>query len=146
MTLGSRVAVMRDGFLQQVAPPMELYRRPANRFVAGFVGSPGMNFLAGELVGALNQQPTSKVLGVRPHDVALVTAGSGDLDAWVDVVEPRGSELLVYLRLGGRADGPELRVIAPPETVIEPEKVVGVRFDRERLHWFNAESGQRTSS
>jgi len=146
MTLGSRVAVMRDGFLQQVAPPMELYRRPANRFVAGFVGSPGMNFLAGELVGTLNQQPPSKVVGVRPHDVALVTAGSGDLDAWVDVVEPRGSELLVYLRLGGRADGPELRVIAPPETVIAPEKVVGVRLDPGRLHWFDEETGQRLSS
>src|ERR671928_1553518 len=50
MTLGSRVAVMRDGFLQQVAPPMELYRRPANRFVAGFVGSPAMNFLPREEV------------------------------------------------------------------------------------------------
>src|ERR687894_2286271 len=50
LTLGNRIAVMRDGFLQQVAPPMELYRRPANRFVAGFVGSPGMNFLPGTIL------------------------------------------------------------------------------------------------
>jgi multiple sugar transport system ATP-binding protein len=144
MTLGSRVAVMRDGFLQQVAPPMELYRHPANRFVAGFVGSPAMNFLPGEMMSGLSQTPRgSTTLGIRPHDVALVPQGSGDLDAWVDVVEPRGSELLVYLRLGVNHDGPELRVVAPPEPVIEPERVLGVRFDRARLHWFEDESGQR---
>ena len=57
MTLGWRVSVMRDGFLQQVAPPMELYRRPANRFVAEFVGSPGMNFLPGETVAGAIGQP-----------------------------------------------------------------------------------------
>src|SRR3954451_11087877 len=71
MTLGSRVAVMRDGFLQQVAPPMELYRRPANQFVAGFVGSPAMNFLAREDVPrALASGPG--ILGVRPHDITIV--------------------------------------------------------------------------
>ena len=143
MTLGSRVAVMRDGFLQQVAPPMELYRHPANRFVAGFVGSPAMNFLPGELVGSLGQISTGRVLGIRPHDLAFVGAGAGDLDAWVDVVEPRGSELLVYLRLGTGGEGPELRVVAPPEMRIEPEKVVGVQFDRGRLHWFDDVSGLR---
>jgi multiple sugar transport system ATP-binding protein len=144
MTLGSRVAVMRDGFLQQVAPPMEMYRRPANRFVAGFVGSPAMNFLSGQIVpsisGSANQTNT---LGIRPHDVTLVPRGSGNLDALVDVVEPRGSELLVYLRLGADGSGPELRVIAPPETAVEAERPVGVRFDPARLHWFDEESGKR---
>jgi multiple sugar transport system ATP-binding protein len=144
MTLGSRVAVMRDGFLQQVAPPMEMYRRPANRFVAGFVGSPAMNFLPGEILGtAAGSDHRKKVLGIRPHDVNLVPPGTGSLDALVDVVEPRGSELLVYLRLGTAGDGPELRVIAPPETVVEAEKVVGVQFDPARLHWFDQESGTR---
>jgi multiple sugar transport system ATP-binding protein len=144
MTLGGRVAVMRDGFLQQVAPPMELYRRPANRFVAGFVGSPAMNFLPGEILGGRSQPPGSgTTLGVRPHDITIVPKGTGDLDAWVDVVEPRGSELLVYLRLGAGHDGPELRVVAPPEPPIEPERVVGVKFDRDRLHWFEGESGRR---
>ena len=142
MTLGSRVAVMRDGFLQQVAPPMELYRRPANLFVAGFVGSPGMNFLPGEGMPAATQK-VGATLGIRPHDVAIVPRGAGDLDAWVDVVEPRGSELLVYLRLGTSGDGAELRVVAPPEPAIEAEQVVGVKFDRERLHWFDSENGRR---
>jgi multiple sugar transport system ATP-binding protein len=81
-------------------------------------------------------------LGVRPHDVSLVAPGSGDADAWVDVVESRGSELLVYLRLGAKGDGPELRVVAPPEPEIQEERVVGVKFDRSRLHWFDS-SGQR---
>ena len=146
MTLGSRVAVMRDGFLQQVAPPMELYRRPANRFVAGFVGSPGMNFLPGLILKS--EAPSNGkglTLGIRPHDVAIVPRGSGDIDAWVDVVEPRGSELLVYLRWGTDAGDAELRVVAPPEPVLEPERFVGVKFDRARLHWFDGESGQRVS-
>ena len=142
MTLGSRVAVMRDGYLQQVAPPMELYRRPANQFVAGFVGSPAMNFLPGQLVSGLLPTPGGELtLGIRPHDVEVVTPGAGTLDAWVDVVEPRGSELLVYLRLGGNHAGPELRAVTPPDLAIEPERLVGVRFDRERLHWFDEEGG-----
>ena len=143
MTLGWRVAVMRDGFLQQVAPPMELYRRPANRFVAEFVGSPGMNFLPGDSVRWLGQPPAGATLGIRPHDLTIVGQGTGDADAWVDVVEPRGSELLVYLRMGAKGDGAELRVVAPPEPAIEEERVVGVNFDRARLHWFDSDGGQR---
>src|SRR5918992_2486944 len=70
MTLGSRVAVLREGILQQVAPPMALYRRPANQFVAGFVGSPEMNFLPGDLLA--HAAPRSRlVLGVRPHDIGI---------------------------------------------------------------------------
>ncbi len=144
MTLGWRVAVMKDGFLQQVAPPMELYRQPANRFVAEFVGSPAMNFLPGQAVeGLALARGDGLTLGVRPHDLTIVPQGSGDADAWVDVVEPRGSELLVYLRLGAKGDGAELRVVTPPEPAIEEERVVGIKFDRARLHWFQ-ESGQRT--
>ncbi len=145
MTLGSRVAVMRDGLLQQVAPPMEMYRRPANRFVAEFVGSPSMNFLPGDIIGTAAGSGDRNTLGVRPHDVTLVPAGTGSLDALVDVVEPRGSELLVYLRLGTNGSGPEIRAIVPPETAVEAEKVVGVRLEPARLHWFD-ESGQRVSS
>jgi multiple sugar transport system ATP-binding protein len=136
---------MRDGFLQQVAPPMELYREPANRFVAGFVGSPAMNFLPGDLVRGLGRPSADGILGVRPHEIIVVQGGAGDLDALVDVVEPRGSDLLVYLRLGSRGEGPEVKVIAPPETSIEAGKVVGLRFDRERLHWFDLASGKRLS-
>jgi ABC-type sugar transport system ATPase subunit len=102
-----------------VAAPMEIYRNPANRFVAEFVGSPAMNFLPADIVAGKVAAPAGATLGIRPHDLALVPPGSGDLNALVDVVEPRGSELLVYLRLGASRDGAVLRVIAPPEPVIE---------------------------
>jgi multiple sugar transport system ATP-binding protein len=146
MTLGWRVAVMRDGYLQQVAPPMDLYRKPANQFVAGFVGSPAMNFLPGDIIPRQELERPGTTLGVRPHDVALVPQGSGDLDAWVDVVEPRGSDLLVYLRLGSTGDGAPLRVLAPPDPPVQEERQVGVKFDREKLHWFDGETGRRMSS
>jgi multiple sugar transport system ATP-binding protein len=143
MTLGWRVTVMRDGVIQQVAAPMEIYRNPANRFVAEFVGSPAMNFLPADLLPGRSPAPPTTTLGIRPHDVTIVPQGAGDLDAWVDVVEPRGSELLVYLRLGDSRDGAVVRVIAPPEQVVEEERQVGVVFDREKLHWFDQDSGRR---
>jgi multiple sugar transport system ATP-binding protein len=154
LTLGGRVTVMRDGVVEQVGPPMEVYRRPATVFVAGFVGSPAMNQLAGEVAdgrwrgpGGLDlPAPSAGVprltLGVRPHDVAVVAPGTGDVDARVDVVEPRGSEQLVYARLGGDA-GPEVRVVAPPEPAVAVDSVIGLRAERDRLHWFD-EHGRRS--
>jgi multiple sugar transport system ATP-binding protein len=161
LTLGGRVTVMRDGIVEQVGPPMEVYRRPASIFVGGFVGSPAMNFLPGEirddaswsgpggLVFPLERsssgadRPRKVTLGVRPHDVEIVAPGAGDVDARVDVVEPRGSELLVHLRLGAGGSGEEFRVVAPPEPLIPVEAVVGLRCQRERLHWFDASTGRR---
>ncbi len=147
MTLGWRVAVMRDGLLQQVSPPMELYRRPLNQFVAGFVGSPEMNFLPGETLGAVapNGRAAGLTLGVRPHDIRVVAQGTGDIDAQVDVVEPLGSELLVYLKpeLPPQPAPLPLKVVAPPELPIEEDHTVGIAFDRARLHWFDRETGRR---
>ncbi len=155
MTLGQRVAVMRDGEFQQVAPPMEVYGRPANRFVAGFVGSPAMNFLScrvrrdGETGGARLDCETfglpldgggedtmppleegrELVLGVRPHDVALAADGRrADARGRVDVVEPLGSEVLVHLALEGletREGGDEGR--EELRALLPPES--GVRVD-----------------
>ncbi|HET6578936.1 MAG TPA: sn-glycerol-3-phosphate ABC transporter ATP-binding protein UgpC [Gemmatimonadales bacterium] len=161
LTLGGRVAVMRDGNVEQVAPPMEVYRRPASVFVAGFVGSPAMNLLPGDvrpdgtwtgpgglvlpLAGPRGgaDVPARMTLGVRPHDVAIILPGAGDATARVDVVEPRGSELLVHLRLGADGEGGELRVVAPPEQAIAVDTAVGVRLDRDRLHWFDEPTGRR---
>ena len=142
MTLGGRVAVLRDGLLQQVAPPMELYRRPVNRFVAGFVGSPEMNFLPGDLLAGLAPAAGAE-LGVRPHDLGVVAPGAGDLDARVDVVEPLGSELVVHLRLGADGGGPRLLAVTPPDLPIAADNAVGVRLDRARLHWFDEGTGER---
>jgi len=132
MTLGTRVAVMKDGYVQQVATPLELYNHPVNRFVAGFIGSPPMNFLLGRLEGAdgavrfvsseiqlaLTPETAEVVkghvgqevyLGVRPediHDSAFFPGGEpADTHTLsVDVVEPLGAETLVYLRVPGEKE------------------------------------------
>ena len=159
LTLGGRIAVMHGGVVEQVAPPMEVYRRPATAFVAGFVGSPAMNFLEGRagegrwlgpgglalpLDGGPAAAPAGEsTLGIRPHDITLVPAGRGDVDATVDVVEPRGSELLVYLRLGREGEEREIRVIAPPDAAVTEGSAVAMQLPRERLHWFDGVSGRR---
>src|SRR5918995_1246032 len=109
LTLGTRVAVMNEGRVEQVGPPLEVYRRPQT----------------------LRTVPAA-VLGVRPHDLTVVAAGAADTDALVDVVEPRGSELLLYLRLGASGEGPEIRVVTPPDLDVAPDRVVGLRFDHGR--------------
>src|SRR5262249_35225676 len=118
MTLGERIAVLKDGMLQQVADPHTLYHRPANRFVAGFIGSPPMNFLDaivdgdGAVTGAGRQalapppalrpalaaRAGRKVtLGVRPEDLTLAADGAGGtLAATLEVREPLGNESLLY--------------------------------------------------
>jgi ABC-type sugar transport system ATPase subunit len=147
LTLGTRVAVMNEGRVEQVGPPLEVYRRPATVFVATFVGSPAMNLLPADLLPGVRldgQAPRDgATLGVRPHDVSVVGAGAGDADALVDVVEPRGSELLLYLRLGASGEGPELRAITPPDLAVAPDQVVGLRLDRARLHLFDMDTGRR---
>jgi len=144
LTLGSRVAVMSEGRVEQVGPPLEVYRRPATVFVATFVGSPAMNLLPADLLPSVTaSRPPDATLGVRPHDLAVVPRATGDTDGVVDVVEPRGSELLLYVRLGAGGDGPEIRVITPPDLEVVPDQVVGLRLDRGRLHFFDRESRRR---
>ena len=144
LTLGSRVAVMSEGRVEQIGPPLEVYRRPATVFVATFVGSPAMNLLPADLLTSVDApRPSDATLGVRPHDLTVVPHGTGDTDGVVDVVEPRGSELLLYIRLGAAGDGPEIRVITPPDLEVAPDQVVGLRLDRGRLHFFDRESRRR---
>jgi multiple sugar transport system ATP-binding protein len=134
MTLGDRVAVLRDGVLQQVGTPAELYDQPVNAFVAGFIGAPAMNFVAGEIAGgelrsalgtvALSQARAGAdappdgpvIVGVRPEDVHDATrAPHGDggivLRATIDVLESTGSDLYAHLTLphsnGASAAAPE---------------------------------------
>ncbi|HEU4525421.1 MAG TPA: ABC transporter ATP-binding protein [Gemmatimonadales bacterium] len=142
LTLGTRVAVMNEGRVEQVGPPLEVYRRPETLFVATFVGSPAMNLLPGDLMHLLGAR-SGLTLGIRPHDLSVGAAGAGDSDALVDVVEPRGSELLLYVRLGAAGDGPEVRVVTPPDLQVAPDQVIGLRFDRARLHFFDPTTGRR---
>lgn len=161
MTLGDRVAVLKDGSLQQVASPIEIYRRPANVFVAGFIGSPAMNFFEGRFRGGdgsmtfespefsletglprVEVEIGAVVLGVRPQDIAIVDAAEADVMARVEVVELLGSELLVHLRLAG-SEGLVVRAIVSEAAGVSEDETVGLRFGRDRLHLFDAGTGRR---
>ncbi|EFW92701.1 ABC transporter related protein [Haladaptatus paucihalophilus DX253] len=166
MTMGDKIAILNDGKLQQVATPIEAYHQPANRFVAGFIGEPSMNFFEMErngdsLVGEWFEYPLSSetaaelddaervTLGVRPEDVELVASGSGDHEfrTVVDVVEPMGNENNVYLRFAG---GDESKPMEERETfvatlsgmrTIEDGQEVIARIPEEAIHLFDAETG-----
>jgi multiple sugar transport system ATP-binding protein len=137
MTLGDRLAVMRDGVLQQVGTPDELYNRPCNVFVAGFIGSPAMNFLAGEVANGTLRCPLATIplseglegtregrviVGIRPEDfedaaLAGENRGGITITALVDVLESTGSDVYAHLSLNGRGgdaeqDDPRVRELA----------------------------------
>jgi multiple sugar transport system ATP-binding protein len=158
-TLGQRIVVLRDGEVEQIGGPEELYERPATLFVAGFLGSPAMNALTGRASGAdraLHLEPSGArltagelalglpegpgVLGVRPEDLELVPPEDGDLRGSVEVEERLGRETLLHV---GGEGGVALRVLVPRETRVGIGNVVGLRARRDRLHLFDAGSGRR---
>jgi len=166
MTLGSKVAVMKDGFLLQVDAPLGLYNHPAGKFVAGFIGSPPMNFLEGtlerdgglvrfrcqdvtlslpnDISRAVRDHAGKRVyLGIRPeniHDAALQANAdpSNVKTLHADVVEPLGAETLVYLRSPGRG----LDIVARFDTRSSPRvnQDVQVAFDMSKAHIFDHET------
>jgi ABC-type sugar transport system ATPase subunit len=145
LTLGDRVAVLERGRLQQVATPQALYQRPASRFVAGFVGSPPMNFLPARGLPGVAAEPAALV-GVRPEALRLVEAGApGALAAAIEQVELLGHETLVHLRLESAGeDGAPAHWVAR-EPGMQERKLgerVGVRVPAEALHRF-APDGRR---
>jgi ABC-type sugar transport system ATPase subunit len=134
MTLGSRIAIIRGGSLEQTGSPMDLYRRPVNAFVATFLGSPPMNLIDESRNGARVQ------LGIRPEDVGVsATAADGCQSARVVVVEPMGSETL--LALDFRAQRLVARVGADRQ--FEPGQPVWICIPPERVLRFDAASGRR---
>ena len=138
MTLGGRVAVMRDGAIEQVAPPLEAYGRPANTFVAGFIGAPAMNLMPATMAGV--DAPPGALAGIRPQDVTLGV--NGHLRATVDLVEPRGHDHLLHLRLDLPGVQPFLAIVAgttPPPV----GAVVLLTLPAGRLHLFDGRDGTR---
>jgi multiple sugar transport system ATP-binding protein len=137
LMLGDRIAVLRDGELRQVGTPDEIWSAPADRFVARFVGVPGMNVVpaAGPLrLDGLPERPLE--LGVRPEHVRL---GADGVEATVELVEPVGSDALVHLRAGSAALLARVPAVLRP---VEGERVrVAVR--REDVHLFDAGTGER---
>ena len=140
MTLGGRVAVMRDGVIEQAAPPMAVYATPANTFVARFIGAPPMNLVPAALLGV--DVPAGAVAGIRPQDASLTE--DGPLRAVVELVEPRGHDYLIHLRLPPPAGDP-LLVVHADEVPPPVGATVGVAFAHERLHLFDGHGGARIS-
>jgi multiple sugar transport system ATP-binding protein len=137
MTMGDRIAVMRDGLLQQIGTPEQLYKRPQNAFVAGFIGSPAMNLVPSEVVDAGG----GRVAGFRPEHVE-VGAGRGDaltFTATVEVVEYLGDEQLVHLT---RKETP-LQAKIPVEERLQPGDEVTLSIPRDKLHLFDPETEDR---
>ena len=135
MTLGHRVAVLHEGLLQQVGPPRELYERPVNLFVAGFIGSPAMNLLP----------QNGKVAGFRPEHVEI--AGNGDgIPARVEVVEDIGADAYVFC--SADFDGEPRRLVARTEVRDAPKQGerVTLRPRAEEAHLFDPDSGERLTN
>lgn len=158
MTLASRIVVMRAGEIQQVGTPAEVYERPANLFVAGFLGAPAMNFIEGQVdVGgafagaglrlaleagvAASAGSVRAVLGVRPEHITLLPAlVSGTApQGRVTLVEPMGAHRVVWLDCGGK----QLSCIVPGGRAIAPDDMVSFTIDAQRACLFDPDSGRR---
>jgi ABC-type sugar transport system ATPase subunit len=136
MTLGGRVAVMRDGAIEQIAPPLEVYARPANTFVARFIGAPPMNLVPARAIGL--GAPDGALAGIRPHDV-VITASDG-LPATIELVEPRGHDTVVHARLDGLESTVVLVVSNEPPAAGSSVRLV---FKTDRVHLFDHGTGAR---
>ena len=152
MTMADKIVVMNNGHIEQIGAPLELYDRPANLFVAGFIGSPAMNMVKGTVSnGALRMEdgtawplPTNggrpadgpAVYGVRPEHLMLDPDG---IPATVQVVEPTGSETQVMMRIGGQ---PVIGAFRERVTA-KPGEILPVRPDPALVHLFDQQSGQR---
>ncbi|NCD33079.1 MAG: sn-glycerol-3-phosphate ABC transporter ATP-binding protein UgpC [Spartobacteria bacterium] len=166
MTMGTRITVMKDGVIQQVATPLELFKNPANQFVAGFIGSPQMNFFEGYIEkkpeglfftegnfsvlidDAMNEAMKSYtdkpvVLGVRPSDVHPAyendKSNHAAVDARVDVIEMMGDESYVYMTTGRHNF---IAKVAGDETATV-DKVFHACFDMKKVHFFDKETSLR---
>ncbi len=159
MTMADRIAVLNEGKLQQYAPPDELYNKPANLFVAGFIGNIPINFIEGSLTRIdgtvlidagpirinladgyaeiLSDGYTGSeiVVGVRPEHIKI---GRGDYQGVVSIVEPMGREMIVHIEVGGLT----LRALIPSRTRIKEGMPIQFTFDLKRIHIFDKATGK----
>ena len=173
LTMGDRIAVLKDGVLQQVGTPREMYDKPANEFVAGFIGSPAMNLGRFEVKGdvatlgsakiklsratldALKPEDNDKVvIGFRPESLDVVTASDElSIPVRLSFVEELGSDAYIYgelvgsegseAKLGSGEDSSQIIVRVPPRTAPEPGETVYVRIRPGQEHIFSASTGER---
>ena len=168
LTLGTRIVVMKDGVMQQVASPLDLYTKPCNMFVAGFIGSPQMNFINCKAVQSGNdvnlefgsysiKLPEAKaekviqggfigkevVLGIRPEDIKdeedFISKGTDNvLEATVRVYEMLGAEVFLYLTVEGHDKDVTIRV--NPRTTARPGDTIKIALDVNKIHVFDKET------
>jgi multiple sugar transport system ATP-binding protein len=151
MTMGDRIAVMKDGILQQVAPPREIYDNPTNMYVAGFIGSPTMNFIPVTVQGTSAKAsgfdielPTAPgvergVLGIRPEALTEHPRdGHSGMDLKVEVTEVLGADQFVYGTVGGDA----ITARVDPNLKVSPGDRVRLGIDMRRLHLFDGPTGK----
>ena len=148
MTLADRIAVFNDGRIEQVGTPMDLYERPANRFVAGFIGAPSMNFLPVRFVGTGVESPgmapvslpsgkeAMTELGVRPEYLSVAGQSEADITGEIELIERLGAETYAYIRVPGQPADLTLRL--PGETGYRRGGRIGLKIDWARAHWFDS--------
>ncbi len=159
MTMADKIVVMHDGIVEQMGSPLELYDTPANQFVAGFIGSPAMNFLHGKLKGSngsagfegpngvklpLRSAPTASdgqpaVYGVRPEHFTIADDGA---EAEIIVVEPTGSETQVFAKIGGE----QVVAVFRERHEFNPGDKIRLKPDPALVHLFDETTGKRLSS
>jgi multiple sugar transport system ATP-binding protein len=161
MTMGDRIVVMKDGLIQQVGNPLELYFHPENKFVAGFIGSPSMNFVEVQLIASDNRLyveaggfrlaiPDEKtrnlkeyinrkvIFGIRPQDLSKASASiEGEtFKALVEMIEPIGNEIYLDVKAGRDS----LIASVDPKTKVAPHEEMLLQASLENLHLFDAEN------
>ena len=161
MTMGDRIAVMNQGQIQQIAPPLEIYNRPANLFVAGFIGSPPMNFLAVDLIAPLtlaNSQfrltlpefwakplqassQKSFILGIRPQHLHLSNQSEANIPVKINLVEALGSETYISASI---ADDVNTNLVAslPSDRPVFIGDTIWLAVEIEKIHLFTGDTGQ----
>jgi len=157
MTMADHVVVMRDGIIEQQGRPLDLYDKPANKFVAGFIGSPAMNFIPAIVgedgksltldLGSVRQQisidhqlqPGRRVTaGIRPEHIGITGQGQRSFDVPVEVVESTGSSTFITA-----ATTPELTIVETGRGTVQPGQTIGVTVDPAQVHLFDEASGIR---
>ncbi|MFF0952771.1 ABC transporter ATP-binding protein [Rhizobium leguminosarum] len=151
MTMADKIVVMNNGLIEQIGPPLDLYDRPQNIFVASFIGSPAMNLLRGRvdngsfrlgestslpLPHSWSGQSKDIVYGIRPEKLGL---GNGGFPALVEVVEPSGAETQVI----ASAEGEKITAVFRERITVSPGEVINFAVDADDVHLFDATTGQR---
>ncbi|KUF08082.1 ABC transporter ATP-binding protein [Leucobacter sp. G161] len=155
LTMGDRIAVLKDGVLQQVGTPSELYETPVNVFVAGFIGSPAMNLFPTTLtaegvkfgsltvpVAAVGAATNAVTVGIRPEDLVVATAGEPGVSVQIDLVEELGADGYLY---GHTTDGEAAQIVARVDGRNHPKagETVTLVPNPKHMHVFDAVSGER---